>query len=154
MLKLDNLVSLTKKRKRVGRGGSRGGTSGKGHKGQKARSGGSIRAGFEGGQMPLYRRLPKRGFTNARFKKEVRILNLKMLDDAFDTGALVTKEVLIEKGLLRSKKSLKGKPGFILKILGNGILSKKLTICADAFSESAVKAIQAQGGEARLTREI
>ncbi len=92
MAQLNNLVSSGKKRKRVGRGGSRGGTSGKGHKGQKARSGGTVRAGFEGGQMPLYRRLPKRGFTNARFKPELIIVNLDRLDKAFNDGELLLRK--------------------------------------------------------------
>ncbi|MGB8367244.1 MAG: 50S ribosomal protein L15, partial [Candidatus Babeliales bacterium] len=98
MFRLENLVPLGKKRKRVGRGGSRGGTSGKGHKGQKARSGGGIAPAFEGGQMPLHRRLPKRGFTNARFKKVIEIVNLKHLDKIFNEGETVSKKILIEKG--------------------------------------------------------
>jgi len=147
MLKLDNLTSAGKKRKRVARGGSRGGTSGKGHKGQKARSGGKVSASFEGGQMPLSRRLPKRGFTNARFKKDVQIINLDQLEAYFADDAQVNKAVLIEKGLL------KGHTKVSLKVLAKGMLSKKLIVAADAFSKSAVKAIEALGGKAEITKE-
>jgi len=147
MLKLNNLTSSGKKRKRIGRGGSRGGTSGKGHKGQKARSGGNISAAFEGGQMPLSRRLPKRGFTNARFKVDVRLINLKQLETLFADGDQVTKAVLVEKGIL------KGRGKFLLKVLGEGALSKKLTVIADAFSKSAAKAIVDSGGEAQVAKE-
>lgn len=153
MVRLDNLSRLVKKRKRVGRGGSRGGTSGRGHKGQKARSGGSIALTFEGGQMPLVRRLPKRGFTNARFKKIFELINLEQIETVFDEGAVINKESLIEKGLIKSKKSKKG-ASFLIKVLGDGVLSKKVTIYADAFSKSALKAIQDCGGEANVTREI
>lgn len=147
MLKLNNLTSAGKKRKRVARGGSRGGTSGKGHKGQKARSGGNINARFEGGQMPLSRRLPKRGFTNARFKKNVQILNLDQLETHFDVDAQVDRAALVEKGLL------KGHTKVFLKVLGNGTLSKKLVVVADAFSKSAVKTIEGLGGKAEITKE-
>lgn len=147
MLKLNNLTPAGKDRKRRGRGGSRGGTSGRGHKGQKARSGGSVHAGFEGGQMPLSRRLPKRGFTNARFKVETKIINLDQLETHFEEGSQVDKAILFEKGIL------KGREKFILKVLGNGTLSKKLSITADAFSESAVKAIENLGGQAKIAKE-
>jgi large subunit ribosomal protein L15 len=147
MFQLNTLSPLVKKRKRVGRGGKLGGTSGKGHKGQKARSGGFIRIGFEGGQMPLFRRLPKRGFNNHNFRDEVVIVNLDQLEKAFDANSLVTKDVLLEKGLIKSCK------GALLKILGTGKLSKKLTIQADSFSKSAVKAIEDCGGEARVIKE-
>ena len=147
MLKLNNLTPAGKEKKRVGRGGSRGGTSGRGHKGQKARSGGNVSARFEGGQMPLSRRLPKRGFTNARFKSEVKIINLDQLEAQFEEGAQVDKSVLLKKGVV------KGRGRFILKVLGKGALSKKLVIVADAFSKSAVKAIEDLGGQAKVAKE-
>ena len=147
MLKLDKLTPSGKKRKRRGRGGSRGGTSGRGHKGQKARSGGNISPRFEGGQMPLSRRLPKRGFTNARFKVEVKVVNLDQLETQFEEGAQVDKAILFEKGIL------KGHGKFVLKVLGNGALTKKLTVVADAFSASAVKAIENLGGLVKRSEE-
>jgi large subunit ribosomal protein L15 len=153
MLRLNNLASLVKKRKRVGRGGSRGGTAGKGHKGQKARSGGSVRPAFEGGQMPLFRRLPKRGFVNSVGRKEYCIVSVQKINDLFNEGDLITRELLIEKGLAMPKKSVKGNK-FLIKILGNGTVTKKLIIVADAFSESAKQAIVQSGGEARLIQEI
>src|SRR3984957_17763661 len=119
MLKLHNLTKLVKARKRVGRGGKLGGTSGKGHKGQKARSGGYIRIGFEGGQMPLFRRLPKRGFNNYNFQDDQCIVNLEQLNTAFDAGSTITKEVLLEKGIIKARKS---DHGFLLKVLGTGKL--------------------------------
>lgn len=147
MFQLNTLSPLVKKRKRVGRGGKLGGTSGKGHKGQKARSGGFVRIGFEGGQMPLFRRLPKRGFNNYNFRDEVVIVNLEQLEKTFDANSLVNKEALLEKGLIKSCKKA------LLKVLGTGKLSKKLTIQADAFSQSAIKAIEDCGGEARVIKE-
>jgi large subunit ribosomal protein L15 len=152
MLQLNKLKPLVKKRKRVGRGGSRGGTSGKGHKGQKARSGGYVSPKFEGGQMPLYRRLPKRGFNNKDFKQIVEIVNVKQLNELFEDGAHVDKALLIEKGLIRLKKGVKGT--VVLKVLGDGPLAKKLTVVADAFSQSALAAINNLGGKAQLTKEI
>ena len=151
MLNLHNLAPLVKKRKRVGRGGKLGGTSGKGHKGQKARSGGKVRLGFEGGQMPLYRRLPKRGFNNFEFQDDKQIVNIKRLDLLFDGSQVITKELLIQKNVIKGYKS---KKNFILKVLGNGPLTKKLIICADAFSATALKSIEDQGGEARIIKEI
>lgn len=151
-MKLSNLMGTAKKKKRIGRGGSRGGTSGRGHKGQKARSGGSPRVGFEGGQMPLYRRLPKRGFTNARFKKEYQVVSLDRINALFDEGAQITKEFLIEKGLVSSKKTIPGK-NLLVKILAGKESIKKIIISADAFSKSAIKMIEDSGGEARLTKE-
>jgi large subunit ribosomal protein L15 len=145
MLQLNELVSLVKKRKRVGRGGKLGGTSGKGHKGQKARSGGYVRRGYEGGQMPLHRRLPKRGFNGAPFREERAIVSLENLEKNFNAGDMITKALLFEKGLIRSVDAR-------LKVLGNAI-SKKLVICAEAFSESAKNAIVQVGGEARVTIE-
>jgi large subunit ribosomal protein L15 len=132
-----------KERKRVGRGigSGLGKTSGRGHKGQKARSGGNIRPGFEGGQMPLTRRLPKRGFTNI-FKKEYAIVNLSLLDN-FEDGTVVTPELLIEKGIIK-----KIKDG--VKILGSGDLNKKLTVKAHKFSKSAVDKIESVGGKAEV----
>lgn len=129
--------------KRIGRGhGSGWGkTAGKGHKGQKARSGGSIRPGFEGGQMPLQRRVPKRGFNNI-FAKNIAAINVSALN-AFDDGAEVTAEAIMEKGLV--KKSCDG-----IKILGNGTLTKKLTVKVAAFSESAKQKIEAAGGKAEV----
>jgi len=147
MLSLNNLTPAGKKRKRIGRGGSRGGTSGKGHKGQKARSGGKVAARFEGGQMPLSRRLPKRGFTNARFKNEIKIINLAQLDEQFEDGAQVDKISLLEKGII------KGNGKFALKVLGKGALSKKLTVVADAFSKSAAEMIEKLGGQANIAKE-
>lgn len=114
---LSGLTSLGKKRKRVGRGGSRGGTSGKGTKGQKARSGGSVHPRFEGGQMPLTRRIPKRGFTNAAFKKIYEIISLDQLDKYFVDGATVNKESLKDFGIIKGNG--------LLKVLANGELNKK-----------------------------
>ena len=119
-----------------GHGSGNGKTAGKGHKGQKARSG-APRPGFEGGQMPLYRRIPKRGFTN-RNHKEIIGINVSALE-AFDNGAEVTVETLIEAGIVSN-------PRDGVKILGNGELTKKLTVKANAFSESAKEKIEAVGG--------
>lgn len=130
-----------KNRKRIGRGTSSGTgkTAGRGQKGQKAR--GKVRLGFEGGQMPLYRRIPKRGFTNIN-RKEFAIVNLDALN-AFDEGAEVTPESLLKAGII--SKQLSG-----VKILGNGEISKKLTVKANKFSETAVKAIEAAGGKTEV----
>lgn len=128
-------------RKRLGRGqgSGQGKTAGKGHKGQNARSGGGVPLGFEGGQTPLFRRIPKRGFTN-HTRKEFAIVNVSSLE-VFDNGTVVTPELLIEVGLV--KKTLDG-----IKILGNGELSKKLTVNANKFSKSAVVVIEKAGGSA------
>ena len=130
--------------KRIGRGpaSGQGKTAGKGHKGQKARAGRGMRAGFEGGQMPLQRRIPKRGFVNI-FAKEIAIVNLSAIDEKFADGAVVDVEALIEAGLV--KKALDG-----VKVLGNGEISKKLTVKANAFSESAKAKIEAAGGKAEV----
>ena len=130
--------------KRVGRGhGSGWGkTAGKGHKGQKARSGGGVRPGFEGGQMPLQRRLPKRGFNNI-FAKEIVTVNLSTLNSKFEDGADVTAETLVAAGVV--KNSFDG-----VKILGNGKLEKKLNVKVTAYSESAKAAIEAAGGKAEV----
>ncbi|ERM91006.1 MAG: 50S ribosomal protein L15 [Caldanaerobacter subterraneus] len=134
----------TKKKKRVGRGigSGHGKTSGRGHKGQNARSGGGVRPGFEGGQMPLTRRIPKRGFTNI-FKKEYAIVNVGTLEERFEDGAEITPEVLIEKGIIKDVKDG-------VKILGDGELTKKFTVKAHKFSQSAVEKIQAVGGKAEV----
>ncbi len=146
-MELNNLVSLVEKRKRIGRGGSRGGTSGKGSKGQNARSGGGVAANFEGGQMPLTRRLPKRGFSNFRFKTTYEVINLDRLALVFDDGAEITQEALVEKGFIKGKN-----PGLI-KILGDGDLAKKFIVHAHAFSKSAEEAIKSLGGEVHLINE-
>ena len=129
--------------KRIGRGhGSGWGkTAGKGHKGQKARSGGGIRPGFEGGQMPLQRRIPKRGFNNI-FAKKIVAVNVASLE-AFDDGAEVTAQALIDQGII--KNAYDG-----VKILGNGSLTKKLTVKVSAYSESAKNKIEAAGGKAEV----
>ena len=133
----------TKSSRRIGRGhGSGWGkTAGKGHKGQKARSGGSIRPGFEGGQMPLQRRIPKRGFNNI-FAKKIVAVNVGSLE-VFEDGAEVTAAALIEKGIV--SKELDG-----IKILGNGNLTKKLNVKVAAYSESAKQKIEAAGGKAEV----
>lgn len=133
----------TKVSKRIGRGhgSGQGKTAGKGHKGQKARSGGSIRPGFEGGQMPLQRRIPKRGFNNI-FAKNIVAINVSALE-AFDNDAEVTAQALIEKGIV--KKEYDG-----IKILGNGTLTKKLNVKVAAYSESAKQKIEAAGGKAEV----
>ena len=123
-----------------GHGSGNGKTAGKGHKGQKARSG-APRIGFEGGQMPLYRRLPKRGFLN-RNTKEIIPINVSALE-VFDNGADVTVESLIEKGIIKNPKDG-------VKILGNGEITKKLTVRANAFSETARQKIEAAGGKAEV----
>lgn len=146
MFQLDKLIQLVKGKKRVGRGGSRGGTSGKGHKGQSARTSGTVRRGFEGGQMPLSRRLPKRGFNNTKFQIEYEVVGLKSLEERFNEGDVITKEALRAKGLLKGRDSL-------VKILGGHDLKKKLIITADAFSKPAVEALKNVGGEAHLTKE-
>ena len=132
----------TSKRLGRGTGSGLGKTSGKGHKGQNARSGGGVRPGFEGGQLPLFRRLPKRGFSNAMFKVEYATINVSDLEK-FEDGAVVTPELLKEMGIL--KKQLAG-----VKVLGNGELTKKLTVKASKFSATAVEKIEAIGGKAEV----
>ena len=131
------------KAKRLGRGigSGLGKTSGKGHKGQWARSGGGVRPGFEGGQMPLIRRIPKRGFNN-HFKKVYSIVNLSALE-GFEAGAVVDMAALDAKGLIKVVKNGAG-----LKVLGNGTLTKALTVKAASFSASAKEAIEKAGGKA------
>ncbi|MDQ0232968.1 50S ribosomal protein L15 [Metabacillus malikii] len=128
-----------KTRNRVGRGigSGNGKTAGKGHKGQNARSGGGVRPGFEGGQTPLFQRLPKRGFTNIN-RKDYAIVNLETLN-RFEEGTEVTPELLLETGVVSNVKSG-------VKILGNGQLEKKLTVKANKFSASAKEAIESAGG--------
>ncbi len=131
----------TKIRKRVGRGAGSGlgKTSGKGHKGQNARSGGGVRVGFEGGQLPLFRRLSKRGFNNYNFRTVYATVNVSDLE-RFEDGTVITKELLKENGLI--KKELDG-----IKILGNGELTKKLTVQANKFSNTAKEKIENNGGK-------
>ena len=129
------------KRKGRGAGTGNGKTAGRGHKGQKARSGGGVRVGFEGGQMPLARRVPKRGFNNI-FAKPLEIINLSALN-AFNDGDTVTAQVLLDKGILSKCPN-----GY--KVLGNGKITKKLTVEASAFSKSAQEAIEAAGGKAEV----
>lgn len=132
-----------KSRKRLGRGiGSGfGKTSGKGHKGQNARSGGGTRLGFEGGQTPLFQRLPKRGFTNIN-RKEYTVVNLDKLN-LFDEGTEITPELLLETGVVSKAKSG-------IKILGNGELNKKITVKAHKFSAAAKEAIEKAGGQTEV----
>ena len=126
-------------RKGRGPGSGNGKTAGKGHKGQNARSGGGVRPGFEGGQLPLYRKLPKRGFNNAKFANVYAIVNVAALN-VFEDGAVVDLAALLEKKIVR-----KANDG--LKVLGNGELSKKLTVKATIFSASAKEKIEAVGGK-------
>ena len=128
-------------RKGRGAGSGNGKTAGKGHKGQNARSGGGVRPGFEGGQIPLYRRLPKRGFHNM-FAKEFAIINVDALN-AFDNDAVIDINTLLAEGIIR--KELDG-----LKVLGNGELTKKLTVKATVFSAAAKEKIEAAGGKAEV----
>ena len=133
-----------KNRNRVGRGigSGNGKTSGRGHKGQKARSGGGVRPGFEGGQMPIYRRLPKRGFKNIWAKKYAEV-NVETLEKKFESGETVDPVALIERGVL--KNVLDG-----VRILGNGELTKKLTVVANGCTKSAAEKIKAAGGTIEL----
>lgn len=145
-MKLNQLTATpgaTKERKRIGRGygAGTGKTAGKGHKGQKARAGHSQQPGFEGGQMPMQRRLPKRGFNNI-FAKEIIAINVGSLNK-FEDGASVDAAALMEAGIL--KKDCDG-----IKILSNGVLSKKLTVKANAFSAAAKEKIEAAGGKAEV----
>lgn len=125
-----------------GHGSGNGKTAGKGHKGQKARSGGGVRPGFEGGQMPLYRRIPKRGFKCINTKEIVHI-NVSLLDAIFDDGAVVDIEALASKGLVSHAKDG-------VKILGNGEINKKLTVRVNFYSAAAKEKIEAAGGKAEV----
>ena len=147
MIRLHNLKPRPGSRHRVkrlgiGESSGHGKTSGKGHKGQKARSGGSIRLGFEGGQMPLIRRLPKRGFNNAAFKKQYALINLDDLNE-FKSGTVINEE------MLRESKHIRGNVAG-LKVLGRGELKHGLTIEADRVSESAREKIEKAGGTVTL----
>ena len=141
---LEKNIGANHARKRVGRGpgSGLGKTSGRGQKGQKARSGGSINPVFEGGQLPLYRRLPKRGFTNALFKTTYATINVEDLN-VFEDGTVVTPALLKDKGII--KKGLDG-----LKVLGNGKLERKLTIQANKFSKTALEKIKESGSKAEV----
>ena len=134
----------TSKRKRVGRGNGSGmgNTACRGHKGQKSRSGGGVRPGFEGGQMPITRRLPKHGFNNI-FRKEYAVVNLKDLESKFEDGAEVTLATLLDKGLIKKKDTL-------VKILGQGDLSKKLTIRVGKISAGAAQKVESAGGKVEV----
>lgn len=134
--------------KRLGRGigSGLGKTSGKGHKGQWARSGGGVRPGFEGGTMPLTRRLPKRGFKNALFTKTYSIVNVGVLEECFENGAIVNAEVLKEKGIISKIEE------YGLKVLGNGELTKSITVQANKFTKSAEEKINAAGGKAEVLK--
>ena len=148
-MKLNNLRPAagggTKPRKRVGRGMSsgHGKTSGRGHDGQNSRSGGGTRVGFEGGQMPLFRRVPKRGFTNI-FAKEYATINLDELN-RFEEDTVVTPELLISEGMIKRGKAKDG-----VKILGDGELTVKLTVQSQKFSKSAAEKIEAAGGKVEV----
>lgn len=128
--------------KRVGRGSSSGlgTTAGKGNKGQQSRSGGKTYVGFEGGQMPLYRRIARRGFSNYPFKKEFVCINVEQLEAKFTDGETVNKESLVQKGFISAKSDS------LVKVLGNGDISKKLTVNVDKISESAKAKIEKAGG--------
>ncbi|MBD9098871.1 50S ribosomal protein L15 [bacterium] len=141
---LEKNIGAKHSKKRVGRGSGSGlgKTSGRGQKGQKARSGGSINPVFEGGQLPLYRRLPKRGFSNYPFKKEYAVINLSDLN-VFENGTVVTPALLKERGIV--KKQLSG-----IKVLGEGQLEKKLTVQAHKFSKSAIDKINESGSKAEV----
>jgi large subunit ribosomal protein L15 len=148
---LSNLTpapGATKKRKRVGRGpgSGHGKTSGKGHKGRGARSGGNTPPGYEGGQMPLQRRLPKRGFRNP-FREEFNIVNLGQLEARFEAGAVVDPEGLHAAGLAR-------RPGLGVKVLADGRLTKALTVKAHKFSGAARQKVEAAGGTAEVVTRV
>ncbi len=146
-MKLENLPKSkeTKVNKRVGRGpgSGMGKTSTRGENGQKSRSGASIPAWFQGGQSPIYRRIPKRGFNNKRFRTEFATINLSDLNKFFKAGDVVTPEILNERGII--KKNLSG-----IKVLANGNLDKKLTVKAQRFSSKAVTKIEDAGGKAEV----
>ena len=137
-----------KKKRIVGRGSSSGlgTTAGRGNKGQQSRSGGKVYVGFEGGQMPLYRRIAHRGFSNYPFKEEYAVLNLKDIETKYENGETVDKESLIKKGLVKKARSL-------VKILGDGNVTKKLTINVDKISASAKEKIEKAGGTVTVSNE-
>ena len=142
---ITEIAGRHKRRKRVGRGrgSGMGKTCGRGHKGAGQRSGWTSRGQFEGGQMPTFRRLPKRGFSNVQFATRYGIVNIGSLEDRYEAGAHVTAQSLLEVGLLRTVR-------YPVKVLGDGILTKKLTVDAAKFSKSAMEKIQAAGGDARV----
>lgn len=142
---LSPVPGSVKERYRKGRGpgSGNGKTAGKGHKGQNARSGGGVRIGFEGGQIPAYRRLPKRGFGNTMFAKNYAIVNVSTLNDLFNDGDVVNMEALVAKKLIKIQECG-------LKVLGNGEITKKLTVQAKVFSASAREKIEAAGGKAEV----
>lgn len=146
-MKLENLEKSAeyKTSKRVGRGpgSGMGKTSTRGQKGQKSRSGVSIKPWFQGGQAPIYRRIPKRGFNNSNFTTRYAIINLSDLNTFFNDGDVVSEEVLKERGII--KKRLSG-----IKVLGNGVLEKKLTVKANRFTSSAITKIEDAGGKAEV----
>lgn len=137
---LTNTPGASKRRKRLGcgQGSGRGKTSGRGVKGYKARSGSGVRPGFEGGQMPLYRKLPHRGFSRARFRQEFAVVNVGQLDKVDATE--ITHDALVKAGLIRKSEKL-------VKVLGQGEISKAVTITADAFSATAIEKIEKAGGK-------
>jgi large subunit ribosomal protein L15 len=137
-------IGARKKKHIVGRGAGSGSgtTAGRGNKGQQSRSGGKTYVGFEGGQMPLYRRIAQRGFSNYPFKKEYAVFNIRDLEAKFADGDEVNRETLIEKGLLRKK-------GLLIKVLGDGDIKKKLTVAVDKVSASAKEKIEKAGGSVK-----
>jgi len=141
-------VGANKAKKKVGRGSGSGlgTTAGRGNKGQQSRSGGGTYVGFEGGQMPLYRRIAIRGFSNYPFKKEYALFNLRDLEAKYENGETVSKETLIKKGLLK-------KAGVLVKVLGDGELTKKLTVNVDKVSASAKEKIEKIGGTVAISNE-
>ncbi|HBG37606.1 MAG TPA: 50S ribosomal protein L15 [Treponema sp.] len=141
-------LGANKAKKKVGRGSGSGlgTTAGRGNKGQQSRSGGGTYVGFEGGQMPLYRRIAIRGFSNYPFKKEYALFNLRDLEAKYENGETVSKETLIKKGLLK-------KAGILVKVLGDGELTKKLTVNVDKVSASAKEKIEKIGGTVAISNE-
>ncbi|MCD7798500.1 MAG: 50S ribosomal protein L15 [Akkermansiaceae bacterium] len=151
MLTLHNLQpnpGARHRRKRLGNGESSGlgKTCGKGNKGQKARSGGSVRPGFEGGQMPLHRRLPKKGFSNARFQSKIAVINVTQLEAFFDAGAAISEEALRSRGLVKGSCDA-------VKLLGHGAVTKNFTVTVDFASASARRKIEAAGGSLTILSE-
>jgi large subunit ribosomal protein L15 len=146
LTEITQLAGAHKRRKRVGRGeaSGHGKTSGRGSKGCNARAGGGVRLLTEGGQMPLFRRLPKRGFNNANFRTACEVVNLGDLESHFEPGSTVNRASLIEVGLVRANRGR-----MPIKVLGDGTLTKKLTVEANRFSKSAAEKIAQAGGQAK-----